>query len=154
MKALYLDKDGQEKIMIMGCYGIGIGRTVAAGIEQNHDENGIVWPMPLAPYQVIITPVNVNDEVVMKAAEDIYHTMLAEGMEVIFDDRDERAGVKFKDADLIGIPLRIVVGQKNLALGNVELKIRKTGENKLYSLQEIVREVKQIIAQDLKPNMP
>ena len=146
MKAVYLDKDGQEKIMIMGCYGIGIGRTVAACIEQNNDEDGIVWPMPLAPYHVIITPVNVNEEDIMKAAENLYNSMLAEGIEVIFDDRDERAGVKFKDADLIGIPLRIIIGQKNLVQGNVELKIRKTGENKLYSLQEIVQEVKQIIA--------
>jgi prolyl-tRNA synthetase len=149
MKAVFLDKDGQEKIMIMGCYGIGIGRTVSAGIEQNHDENGIIWPMPLAPYHVIITPVNVNEETVMKAAEDLYRSLLAEGIEVILDDRDERAGVKFKDADLIGIPLRIVIGQKNLVQGNVELKIRKTGENKLYPLPEIVQQVKQIIAQEL-----
>ncbi len=117
MKAVYLDKDGQEKIMIMGCYGIGIGRTVAACIEQNYDEDGIIWPMPLAPYQVIITPVNVNEKNVIEAAENLYTEMLAEGIEVIFDDRDERAGVKFKDADLIGIPLRITVGQKNLAAG-------------------------------------
>jgi len=149
MKALYLDKDGQEKIMIMGCYGIGIGRTIAAAIEQNYDENGIVWPMPLAPYHVIITPVNINEEAIMQAAEYLYKSMFADGIEVIFDDRDERAGVKFKDADLIGIPLRIVIGQKNLVQGNVELKIRKTGENKLYSLQDIVQAVKQIIEQEL-----
>jgi prolyl-tRNA synthetase len=105
--------------------------------------------MPLAPYHVIITPVNVNEETVMKAAENLYSSMLAEGIEVILDDRDERAGVKFKDADLIGIPLRIVIGQKNLVQGNVELKIRKTGENKLYPLPEIVQQVKQIIAQEL-----
>ena len=133
MKAVYIDKDGQEKIMIMGCYGIGIGRTVAACIEQNNDKNGIIWPIPLAPYQVIITPVNVNEEDIMKAAENLYNSMLAEGIEVIFDDRDERAGVKFKDADLIGIPLRIIIGQKNLIRGNVELKIRKTGENTIYT---------------------
>ena len=149
MKAVYLDKDGQEKIMIMGCYGIGIGRTVAACIEQNYDDNGIVFPMPLAPYQVIITPVNVNDVNVMKAAENIYVMMLELGIEVILDDRDERAGVKFKDADLIGIPLRVIVGQKNLAQGNVELKIRKTGENRLYPQQNIVHEVREIINQEL-----
>jgi prolyl-tRNA synthetase len=103
----------------------------------------------LAPYHVIITPVNVNEETVMKAAEDLYRSLLAEGIEVILDDRDERAGVKFKDADLIGIPLRVVVGQKNLVQGNVELKIRKTGENTLYPLPEIVQQVKQIIAQEL-----
>jgi prolyl-tRNA synthetase len=151
MKASFLDKDGQEKIMIMGCYGIGIGRTVAACIEQNFDENGIIWPMPLAPYQVIITPVNINEDSVMKAAESIYSSMLACGIEVIFDDRDERAGVKFKDADLIGIPIRITVGQKNLAQGNIEVKFRKTGENKLYPLQQIVQEVKAFIDQELNP---
>ncbi|MCX5848322.1 MAG: proline--tRNA ligase [Deltaproteobacteria bacterium] len=149
MKAVYLDKDGQEKIMIMGCYGIGIGRTVAAGIEQNHDENGIVWPMALAPYHVIITPVNVNEKDVMDTAENLYNSMLTKGIEVIFDDRDERAGVKFKDADLIGIPLRIIVGQKNLAQGNVELKIRKTGENSLYPLQDVVQQVQQMISQEV-----
>ena len=153
MKAVYLDKDGQEKIMIMGCYGIGIGRTVAAGIEQNYDENGIVWPMPLAPYHVIITPVNVNEKNIMDAAENLYNSMKALGIDVIFDDRDERAGVKFKDAELIGIPLRITIGQKNLSQGNVELKIRKTGENKLYSLQEIVQKIKQIIEQELNPDI-
>lgn len=149
MKAVYLDKNGQEKIMVMGCYGIGIGRTVAACIEQNYDENGIVWPMPLAPYQVIITPVNVNEVDIMKAAESIYSSMLNCGIEVILDDRDERAGVKFKDADLIGIPIRITVGQKNLASGNIELKIRKTGENRLYPLPKIVQEVKALIDQEL-----
>src|SRR5208282_3867183 len=153
MKAVYLDKDGQEKIMIMGCYGIGIGRTVAAGIEQNYDENGIVWPMPLAPYHVIITPVNVNEKNIMDAAENLYNSMKTLGIDVIFDDRDERAGVKFKDAELIGIPLRITIGQKNLSQGNVELKIRKTGENKLYSLQEIVQKIKQIIEQELNPDI-
>ena len=150
MKAVFLDKDGQEKIMIMGCYGIGIGRTVAACIEQNFDENGIIWPMPLAPYQVIITPININEDDIMKAAEGIYSDMLNCGIEVIIDDRDERAGVKFKDADLIGIPIRITIGQKSLAAGNIELKIRKTGENKLYPLQQIVSEVKALIDQELK----
>jgi prolyl-tRNA synthetase len=151
MKAVYLDKDGQEKIMIMGCYGIGIGRTVAACIEQNFDENGIVWPMPLAPYQVIITPVNINEVDIMKAAESIYALMLNCGIEVILDDRDERVVVKFKDADLIGIPIRIIVGQKNLVDGNIELKIRKTGESRLYPLQKIVQEVKALIDQELNP---
>ncbi len=149
MKAVYLDCDGKEKTMIMGCYGIGIGRTVAACIEQNFDENGIIWPMPLAPYSVIVTPVNINDKDVMKASEDIYAELQAWGVEVILDDRDERAGVKFKDADLIGIPLRIVVGPKNLAQGHVELKIRKTGESRLYATENVVAEVRNIIVSDL-----
>jgi prolyl-tRNA synthetase len=150
MKAVYLDKDGQEKIMIMGCYGIGVGRTVAAGIEQNHDANGIIWPMALAPYQVIITPVNVNETYLRETAEYLYNSMITEGIDVIFDDRDERAGVKFKDADLIGIPLRITVGRKDLAEGNVELKIRKTGESNLCALEEIISKVKQIIEQEIR----
>jgi prolyl-tRNA synthetase len=145
MKAVYLDRDGKEKNMIMGCYGIGIGRTVAACIEQNFDQNGIIWPMPLAPYTVIVTPVNINEPDVMKASEDIYAELQASRVEVILDDRDERAGVKFKDADLIGIPLRVVVGPKNLAQGRVELKIRKKGESRLYETGSIVSEIRKII---------
>ncbi len=152
MKAVFLDRDGQEKIMIMGCYGIGIGRTVAACIEQNNDADGIVWPMPLAPYQVIVTPVNVNDSDVLKAAEEIYNNLLSDGVEVILDDRDERAGVKFKDADLIGIPLRVTVGKKNLLSGNVELKNRKSGETKIYPLDKIIFEIKKNIAEGLNPS--
>ncbi|PKN70464.1 MAG: proline--tRNA ligase [Deltaproteobacteria bacterium HGW-Deltaproteobacteria-12] len=150
LQASYLDKDGQEKLMIMGCYGIGIGRTVAACIEQNNDANGIVWPMPLAPYHVIITPVNVNEGNVFQAAEKIYSELLAAGIEVVFDDRDERAGVKFKDADLIGIPLRVIIGQKNLVSGNVELKIRKSGETKIYPLQKIVSAIQISITEGLE----
>lgn len=149
MRAVFLDKDGEEKIMIMGCYGIGIGRTVAAAIEQNNDENGIIWPMPLAPYHVMITPININEADVRDTAETIYQTMLSEGIDVILDDRDERAGVKFKDADLIGIPLRITVGHKNLVHGNVELKIRKTGETRLCSVDDIMNQVKNIIKSEL-----
>jgi prolyl-tRNA synthetase len=149
MKAVYLDRDGKEKTMIMGCYGIGIGRTVAACIEQNFDSNGIIWPMPLAPFPVIVTPVNIKESDVMKASEDIYSELLDCGVESIIDDRDERAGVKFKDADLIGIPLRIVVGSKNLAQGRVELKIRRSGESSLYETGKIVDEVRKIIAAEM-----
>ncbi len=145
MKAAYLDKDGQEKTMIMGCYGIGIGRTVAACIEQNYDDQGIVWPVPLAPYHVIITPVNMNDKNISDVAENLYKKMRDDGVEVILDDRDERAGVKFNDADLIGIPLRVVIGQKNLAQNKVELKTRQTGENKLIAVDEIVNVVKEFV---------
>lgn len=128
MKAIYLDKNGKEQYMVMGCYGIGIGRTVAAAIEQNYDENGIIWPLPIAPYHVIITPVNVNDEPIRRVSEDLYKSLSEKGIEVILDDRDERAGVKFKDADLIGIPLRVTVGHKSLADGRIEIKIRASGE--------------------------
>jgi prolyl-tRNA synthetase len=128
MKAVYLDKNGKEQYMIMGCYGIGITRTVAAAIEQNHDDDGIIWPVPIAPFQVIITPVNVNEETLAKTAEELYQVLLEKGIEVLLDDRDERAGVKFKDAELIGIPYRVTIGPKKLAEGKVEVKIRKTGE--------------------------
>ena len=124
--------------MVMGCYGIGIGRTAAAAIEQNHDGDGIIWPMPLAPYQVIVTPVNINEASLAKAAEDIYISLKERGVEVIFDDRDERAGVKFKDADLIGIPLRVTIGPKRFAEGNVEVRLRHSGEVKIVPCGEVV----------------
>jgi prolyl-tRNA synthetase len=136
MKAVYLDKNGQEQTMIMGCYGIGVGRTVAASIEQNNDENGIIWPVPIAPFHVIITPVNVNEPRLAEVAGKLYESLAEKGVDVLFDDRDERAGVKFNDADLIGIPLRVTVGPKRLAEGKVEVKIRKTGEVKALSLDE------------------
>jgi prolyl-tRNA synthetase len=128
MKALYLDRNGREQTMVMGCYGIGIGRTIAAAIEQNHDSDGIVWPLPLAPYQVIITPVNVNEKDLSDTANRIYHTLKGKGVDCILDDRDERAGVKFKDADLLGIPFRITVGPKKLVEGKVEIRSRRTKE--------------------------
>jgi len=128
MKAVYLDQNGKEQFMVMGCYGIGICRTVAASIEQNHDENGIIWPAPIAPYHVIITPVNVKDDAVYQASEKLYRSLSDRGIEVIIDDRDERAGVKFKDADIIGVPIRITIGAKKLATGIVEIKIRKSAE--------------------------
>ncbi|MCK9392956.1 MAG: proline--tRNA ligase [Syntrophales bacterium] len=136
MKAIYLDKNGKEQYMVMGCYGIGVGRTAAACIEQYHDENGIIWPLAIAPYQVIITPVNMNDSDLATTAEKLYADLLSMGVEVILDDRDERAGVKFKDADLIGIPLRVTIGPKNLAAGKVEIKIRRSGEVNILSVEE------------------
>ncbi|MCX5818412.1 MAG: proline--tRNA ligase [Deltaproteobacteria bacterium] len=137
MKAVFLDQSGKEKIMVMGCYGIGIGRTVAAAIEQNHDADGIVWPLPLAPYAVIITPVNVNEKTLSDAAEELYRILTENGVEVIVDDRDERAGVKFKDADLIGIPYRVTVGPKRLAEGKMEIKNRRSGEIAILPASEV-----------------
>lgn len=136
MKAIYLDKNGKEQYMVMGCYGIGVGRTVAACIEQYHDDNGIIWPLAIAPYQVIITPVNMNEPDLASTAEKLYAELLSQGVEVILDDRDERAGVKFKDADLIGIPLRVTIGPKNLAAGKVEIKDRRSGEVSIISVDE------------------
>jgi len=136
MRAVFLDQEGREQTMIMGCYGIGIGRTVAACIEQNHDDAGIVWPAALAPYTVIITPVNVKDQKLLDASWKLYRHLSEQGFEVLLDDRDERAGVKFMDADLIGIPLRITVGPKRVAEGKVEVKSRKSGEVSVLSLDE------------------
>jgi prolyl-tRNA synthetase len=137
MGARYLDKNGQEQIIVMGCYGIGIGRTVAACIEQNYDDKGIIWPMALAPYQVIITPVNVKDEALLRTAEDLYRKLSSAGLDVLLDDRDERAGVKFMDADLLGIPLRVTIGPKRLAEGKVEVRFRRSGEVKILSQKEV-----------------
>jgi len=150
MKATYLDADGKEQVIFMGCYGIGIGRTVAACIEQNHDDNGIIFPLPIAPFHCIISALNVKEEQVREAAEAIYGQLLAAGIEVLLDDRDERPGFKFKDADLIGIPMRIVVGSKNLADGKVELKQRQTGEVELLPLAEAVAKVKAAVGEALK----
>jgi len=143
--ATYLDANGREQIIFMGCYGIGIGRTVAAAIEQNHDENGIIFPVAIAPFHCSVVAVNTKDAGVMAAAEEIYLCLENLGVEVLFDDRDERPGVKFKDNDLIGIPLRIVVGSKGLAEGKVELKIRSTGEVLPLLLDDVATTVKQLI---------
>ena len=124
MGATFLDEDGLDKPAAMGCYGIGVTRTVAAAIEQHHDEDGICWPMPLAPMQVIITPILYKDEM-KDVADRLYADLLSRGVEVLLDDRDERAGVKFKDADLLGFPLRIVVGDRKLKEGLVEMYDRR-----------------------------
>ena len=145
LNATYLDANGREQIIFMGCYGIGIGRTVAAAIEQNHDENGIIFPIPIAPFHCSVVAVNTKDAGVMAAAEEIYFCLEKLGVEVLFDDRDERPGVKFKDNDLIGIPLRIVVGSKGLAEGKVEMKIRSTGETLSLPLEEAAAAVKRLI---------
>jgi len=128
LKATYLDENGREREIVMGCYGIGVGRTAAAAIEQYHDEDGIIWPMPIAPFQVIIVPVNNKNEPLMETAEGIYRLLTDNGVEVLLDDRDSTPGVKFKDADLIGVPLRVTLGEENLKRGLVEIRRRKNGE--------------------------
>lgn len=136
MHATVLDDQGQARTLIMGCYGIGIGRTVAASIEQNHDENGVIWPMPIAPFQVLVVILNPNDDALRQAAEKLYAELLELGVEVLLDDRDERPGAKFKDADLIGIPLRVTVGARGLKEGQVELKARAGEELEMLPLAE------------------
>ena len=135
MNAVYLDKNGKAQPYIMGCYGIGISRTAAAAVEAHNDEHGIKWPLAIAPYHAIVIPVSTRDELQMKVANDIYETLKKHGVEVVIDDRDERAGVKFKDADLIGFPYQIIVG-KSIADGNVEFKIRETDEKTAMKPEE------------------
>lgn len=135
MNAMFLDDKGQRNPFIMGCYGIGITRVVAAAIEQNHDEKGIKWPVELAPFKMCVLPLAIKDQEVMETAEKIYRELADRGIEVLLDDRDERAGVKFNDAELIGIPLRVVVGKKTLAQGKIELAVRNTGETAEIELE-------------------
>jgi prolyl-tRNA synthetase len=134
--ATVLDDQGVDRELFMGCYGIGVGRTVAAAIEQNHDDNGIIFPMPIAPFHVLVTVVNPRQEEVLAAAEKLYAELQALGVEVLLDDRDERPGSKFKDADLIGIPLRMTVGARGLKEGAVELQERASGERQMLPLAE------------------
>lgn len=140
MNATYTDENGNEVPFVMGCYGIGISRTAAAAVERHHDENGIKWPIAIAPYHVNVIPVNVKDEKQTEVAEDIYKKLQDAGIDVLIDDRDERAGVKFKDADLIGIPLRITVG-KTITEGLVEYKIRETGEMTKLTPEDAISQV-------------
>ena len=147
MQCNFLDAAGESKPMVMGCYGLGIGRTVAAAIEQNHDADGIVWPVPLAPFSVLLVALNPDDEQVKRTAEELYAKLAEQGIDVLFDDRDERPGVKFKDADLIGIPVRVVVGAKSLADGKVEVSLRRDRERQLVEPNGAVERVAQLLAQ-------
>ena len=142
MGATFLDEEGKQQPMIMGCYGIGIGRTVAACIEQNHDENGIAWPLPMAPFQVTILPLTAREKEVTEEAERLYREITALGVDVLLDDRDERAGVKFNDAELLGTPIRIVIGKKGLKEGGVEIKGRTEQEAQLVPLEGVIDEVR------------
>ncbi|MHB1406563.1 MAG: proline--tRNA ligase [Desulfitobacteriaceae bacterium] len=150
LKATYLDESGEEKLCVMGCYGVGVSRTMAAAIEQNNDADGIIWPLQIAPYHCIIVPVNMKDAQVAATAEKLYSELRQAGVEVVIDDRDERPGVKFKDADLVGYPLRITVGSKALANGQIELRTRKTGETELVVLSEVVSLVQKTVKQALE----
>ena len=145
MNATFVDTNGKERFFIMGCYGIGIGRTVAAAIEQNFDENGIVLPLSLAPYEVVVLPLNMKDTQIKSVAEDIYRKLSDHGVEVLIDDREESAGIKFKDADLMGIPLHVTVGPKTLKEGAVEIKLRKGGVSKKVKIEEVEREIEAIL---------
>ncbi|MBI1823945.1 MAG: proline--tRNA ligase [Nitrospirae bacterium] len=138
MSARYLNQEGKEEPFVMGCFGIGIGRTAAASIEQNHDEKGIIWPSQIAPFHVVVLPLNQKSIQVVETAEKLSLELENKGFEVLIDDRPERPGVKFNDADLIGIPFQVIVGEKSLAEGAVEVKVRKTGETQKVPLGQIL----------------
>jgi prolyl-tRNA synthetase len=137
MGCAYTDEAGESHAMEMGCYGLGIGRTVAAAIEQNHDEKGIIWPRALAPFEVLVLPLG-NDAEVVTLAEKAYEELSARGVDVLLDDRDERPGVKFNDADLLGIPVRLVIGARSLAEDKVELSLRRDGEKRMVPAAKAV----------------
>jgi prolyl-tRNA synthetase len=142
LKAFFLDENGQEKPIIMGSYGIGPARIAAAAIEQNNDKDGIIWPRSIAPFDVELLPLNMNDPKTVETTEGLYTVLNKRGFEVLMDDRDERAGVKFKDADLIGIPVQVIIGEKNLKEGLVEVKERKTKEPVRVKVEEVVGRIK------------
>jgi len=148
--ANFLDAKGMLNPVIMGCYGIGVSRLVSTIIEQNHDQQGIIWPQEISPYDILIIPLDVTNSQVMEKAKEIYARLGKQGRKVLLDDRDERAGVKFKDADLIGIPLQVVLGKEFLKSGNLELKIRRSGEKLSASEEEILSRIENIARNDGK----
>ena len=147
LQATYLDQNGRPNAMVMGCYGIGVSRTLAATIEQYHDENGIIWPRAIAPFEVVIVPINAKDEALMSTSTTIYDALLNDKVDVLLDDRKDRAGVKFKDADLIGYPLRITVSKNTLESNEVEIRIRKTGEAINCPIGEVSGKVQELLSQ-------
>ena len=145
LQATFLDQNGRPNPMIMGCYGIGVSRTLAAAIEQYHDENGIIWPRSIAPFEAVIVPINAKDEALMSTSETIYTALQEAGVDVLLDDRKDRAGVKFKDADLIGYPLRITVSKNTLENNEVEIQIRKTGEALPCAIDSVATKVIELL---------
>ncbi|MFH1245128.1 MAG: His/Gly/Thr/Pro-type tRNA ligase C-terminal domain-containing protein [Candidatus Omnitrophota bacterium] len=139
--ARFLDADGKEKAIIMGCYGIGVNRIMASAIEQSHDKDGIIWPPGISPYQVLIIPLNVQQEVARKAAFELYETLKKYNLDVLLDERDERAGLKLKDADLIGIPVQVIIGEKKILEGKVEIKLRASGETRIVAREEAAAKI-------------
>ena len=148
LQATFLDQNGRPNPMIMGCYGIGVSRTLAAAIEQYHDENGIIWPRSIAPFEAVIVPINAKDEALMSTSQTIYSALQNAGVDVLLDDRKDRAGVKFKDADLIGYPLRIIVSKNTLENNEVEIQIRKSGEAITCVIDSVATKVTELL-QDL-----
>ena len=146
MGATFLDETCKAQPMQMGCYGIGVGRTMAAAIEQNHDEHGIIWPRAIAPYEVVVVAVNAKDDAQLAYAEEVYEELRAAGIDVLLDDRRERAGVKFNDCDLIGYPVRIAIGPKTIDSGSIEVKVRRTGELVNFARNTYLKGVQDMLA--------
>lgn len=144
----FLDKDGREHDIIMGCYGIGVNRIIAALIETSHDKDGIIWPISIAPYEVVVSPLNMSNSELKKTSGAIYDGLKNDGIDVILDDRNVSAGIKFKDADLIGFPLQIIIGEKNLKNNLVELKLRKTGKIEKSKVKDMSKRVKTLLKQN------
>jgi len=145
-KATYLDPNGKEQVMIMGCYGIGVTRTLQAVIEQSHDAQGIIWPAAIAPYQVAVLPLNVGHAPSLQTAESLAAALESRGLSVILDDRDERPGFKFKDADLLGFPVRAVVSERSLAAGQIEIKRRGVDEKIMVAVADAPARIAELLA--------
>ncbi|MFH1577478.1 MAG: proline--tRNA ligase [Candidatus Omnitrophota bacterium] len=149
LKAKVLNQEGSQVPIIMGCYGIGVSRLIPAILEQNNDKNGIIWPLGVAPFEAVILPLEVNNKNIYQTAIDIYDKLTKTGRDMLFDDRDERAGVKFKDADLIGIPLQVILGEKSLKDKKVELKVRRTGQRIIVDEDRVFQEIDKITKGDI-----
>lgn len=150
MGATYLDAEGRERPIEMGCYGIGITRLLAAAVEQNHDSNGIIWPFSIAPFHVLLLPINYKEKSIREVTKDLYKELLKRGIETLLDDRDERPGVKFKDADLIGVPLRVTIGKKGLDRGCVEVRWRREGRTEEIPVREARQKIQAFVTEALR----
>jgi prolyl-tRNA synthetase len=143
--ALFVDEKGVSHPIVMGCYGIGLGRLLAAAIEQSHDDKGIIWPMPIAPYHIYLCPLYREGSKVSEVAENLYAELEAEGLEVLLDDREESPGVKFNDADLLGMPVRVTISPRTLEKGSVEVKKRSEKDSQLVPLEGVAQKLKELI---------
>jgi prolyl-tRNA synthetase len=143
--ALFIDADGNSHPIVMGCYGIGIGRLMAAIVELHHDDKGIIWPLSVAPYKIYLCPLSLENPRILEAADSLYTELEAQSLEVLYDDRDESTGVKFNDADLLGIPLRVTISPRTLDKDSAELKWRSDKESELVPLKEAVTKIKELI---------
>jgi prolyl-tRNA synthetase len=150
--AKFLDADETQKTIIMGCYGIGINRILVGICETSYDESGIIWSVPLAPYEAVITPLKIDDELTMNAAKELYRQLNNAGIDCLLDDRDQRPGVKFKDADLIGFPMRIVLGPKGLAKGEAEIKWRWDKDAIMIPLSNAAEQIAAVLNEERKTN--